>query len=141
MGIMYSFLWPEWSAMCCFPLYLVFGGKSDYPKIESFPFFARCFDPMVIPPVSSSILFRTLLDANTGPITQMIKFITGKSVMILDQADTALIAVIVHNFGGRSFAMLFLAIGLTMISKDVYEAAIIDGASKIKQFFTLRCLW
>lgn len=31
--------------------------------------------------------------------------------------------------------MLFLAAGLTMISKDVYEAAIIDGASKIKQFF------
>lgn len=56
--------------------------------------------------------------------------------MILDQADTALIAVIVHNFW-RSFpfAMLFLAAGLTMISKDVYEAAIIDGASKIKQFF------
>ena len=23
-GIMYSFLWPMWSAMCCFPLYLVF---------------------------------------------------------------------------------------------------------------------
>ena len=92
--------------------------------------------PWIIPPVSSSILFRTLLDANTGPITQMIKFITGKSVMILDQADTALIAVIVHNFW-RSFpfAMLFLAAGLTMISKDVYEAAIIDGASKIKQFF------
>ena len=88
--------------------------------------------PWIIPPVSSSILFRTLLDANTGPITQMIKFITGKSVMILDQADTALIAVIVHNFW-RSFpfAMLFLAAGLTMISKDVYEAAIIDGASKI----------
>ena len=34
----------------------------------------------------------------------MIKFITGKSVMILDQADTALIAVIVHIFGGRSLS-------------------------------------
>ena len=99
-------------------------------------FLAVYLIPWIIPPVSSSILFRTLLDANTGPITQMIKFITGKSVMILDQADTALIAVIVHNFW-RSFpfAMLFLAAGLTMISKDVYEAAIIDGASKIKQFF------
>lgn len=92
--------------------------------------------PWIIPPVSSSILFRTLLDANTGPVTHLIKVITGKNVMILDQAKTALLAVIFHNFW-RSFpfAMLFLAAGLTMISKDVYEAAIVDGASKVKQFF------
>ena len=90
-----------------------FSGKSDYPQKSKIVSFLRpvYLIPWIIPPVSSSILFRTLLDANTGPITQMIKFITGKSVMILDQADTALIAVIVHNFfGGRSpFAMLIFS--------------------------------
>lgn len=92
--------------------------------------------PWIIPPVSSSVLFRTLLDSNTGPVTQLLREITGKNIMILDQAGTALMAVILHNFW-RSFpfAMLFLAAGLTMIPKDVYEAATIDGATPMKKFF------
>lgn len=92
--------------------------------------------PWIIPPVSSSVLFRTLLDSNTGPVTHLIREITGKNIMILDRADTALMAVILHNFW-RSFpfAMLFLAAGLTMIPKEVYEAATIDGATPIKKFF------
>lgn len=91
--------------------------------------------PWIIPPVASSVLFRTMLDANTGPVTRLIKLVTGSSIMILDKPNSAMVAVIIHNFW-RSFpfAMLFLAAGLTMISKDVYEAATIDGATGWQQF-------
>lgn len=91
--------------------------------------------PWIIPPVASSILFKTLYDANTGPVPLLIKKLTGLTIMPLASADWSLTAVIIHDFW-RSFpfAMLFLAAGLTTIPHTVFEAATIDGASRWKQF-------
>ena len=56
----------------------------------------------------------------------------------LIQDKTAMFALIMANsWVGIPFNMLLLTTGLNTIPNDIYEAASIDGATKIKQFFKL----
>lgn len=56
----------------------------------------------------------------------------------LIQGNTAMLALIIANsWVGIPFNMLLLTTGLNTIPGDIYEAASIDGATKIKQFFKL----
>jgi ABC-type sugar transport system permease subunit len=61
--------------------------------------------------------------------------LTGSSFMPLANTRYSIFAVISHEYW-RSFpfAMLFIAAGLTTISREIYEAATIDGAGKWRQF-------
>lgn len=91
--------------------------------------------PWIIPPVASAILFRTMTDPIFGPVTMILRQITGKSYILLSKPQSAMLMVIVHNFW-RSFpfAMMFLAAGLTFIPSTLYEAAQIDGAGVWARF-------
>ena len=91
--------------------------------------------PWIIPPVASGILFSSLYDGNYGPIPYLVRIITGNTFMPLANTRLSIFAVISHEYW-RSFpfAMLFIAAGLTTISKEIYEAATIDGAGKWRQF-------
>ena len=94
--------------------------------------------PWLIPNAASGILFKTLLDGNSGPIPLLYKSLTGNMIMPLANMKLSLWVVIFHEFWrGFPFAMLFLAAGLTTISRDVYEAATIDGAGKWRQFVSI----
>ena len=90
--------------------------------------------PWVIPYVCSGILFRTMFHGQ-GPITMLIKALTGEEVMFLSDPTLAMAAVVIHQFWrSLPFAMLFTAAGLTTIPNGLYEAATIDGASRWQQF-------
>lgn len=91
--------------------------------------------PWIIPPVASGILFASLYDGNSGPVPHLVKLLTGNNFMPLASTRYSIFAVISHEYW-RSFpfAMLFIAAGLTTISKEIYEAATIDGAGKWRQF-------
>lgn len=94
--------------------------------------------PWIIPPVASGIIFRSLFDGNAGPIPKLLKLIAGKTVLPIGDMKLAIWTCVIHEFW-RSFpfAMLFIAAGLTTISKDIYEAATIDGAGKWEQFISV----
>lgn len=93
------------------------------------------FLPWLIPPIASSIFFRALFDANTGPIPTTFKVLTGKTIMPLTDAHLSMVVVVMHEvWRSLPFAMLFLAAGLTAVPKYLYEAAAIDSAGKWKQF-------
>ena len=105
--------------------------------------FARFFRsvyllPWIIAPVVSTMMVRTMLNSDVGLIEIIIKAITSKNAMLLTRANTALMVMILHSFW-RSFPyiMLFLAAGISSISDELYEAARVDGAGKLRSFFSL----
>lgn len=56
----------------------------------------------------------------------------------LTTSDGAMEALIIANiWRGVPFNMLLLATGITTLPMDVFEAAIVDGASKIQSFFQI----
>lgn len=93
------------------------------------------FIPWLIPSIASSIFFRALFDANTGPIPGLVKAITGRGIIPLADPQLSMVTVVIHEvWRSLPFAMLFLAAGLTAVPKYLYEAAAIDSAGKWKQF-------
>lgn len=74
----------------------------------------------------------------------VLNYILGKLGLIkanifwLSDPDVALYSVILANIWlGVPFNMILLSVGLAGIPKDVYEAAQMDGATRIQRFFTI----
>ena len=83
-----------------------------------------------------AILWRMLLNPN-GVINYVITTInlTDTPIEWLSNEKTALFSVIFINiWAGYPFYMTSILAGLQGISKDLYEAATVDGASGIQQF-------
>lgn len=97
--------------------------------------------PWAIPTVVSARLWETMLrDNSSGVINQMLMNVGMIDRPLAWLADTslqlpALIAVDVWKT--TPFMALILLAGLQVIPSDVYEAADVDGASKIRQFFRI----
>lgn len=102
---------------------------------------------LFIPVISSSVLvgtlFTLLFDTDKGIVNTVLSWFGIGAVNWLGQSSTALITVCIaaiwKNVG--YFLVIFYA-GLMDIPISYYEAAQVDGASKVRQFFsiTLPCL-
>ena len=94
--------------------------------------------PWITAPVVSTLTVRTMLDPNMGIIHFIVRAAAKQDVFILNDGSTALIVIILHSFW-RSFPyiMLFLAAGISTIPREMYEAAGVDGAGKVRSFFSL----
>lgn len=86
--------------------------------------------PFITAPVVSSVIFLSLTDAASGPLTLLLEMVTGKRSVILATPSLAMWTIIIHSFWRSfSFIMLFLAAGMTTIPHELYEAARVDGAT------------
>lgn len=96
--------------------------------------------PWAIPQVAVSTLWKWILDGRYGYINYffMKLGITKSPIMFLSDPNAALYcAAFVDAWLGISFvSMMFLA-ALEQIPTSLYEAAEIDGANKIRQFFDI----
>lgn len=84
------------------------------------------FLPQIVPVMATALTFRIIFSKNTGAINQMF----GSSVAWLEDSAWmrwCVVVLIVWRSVGW-FMVIFLA-GLTTISSDIKEAAIIDGAT------------
>jgi len=91
--------------------------------------------PWVVAPIVSAVLFRSLVDPTFGVISLLIEKIAGQQVVILADPIGAMVVVIIHSVWRSLPVMtLFLAAGMAMIPKEIYEAAMVDGANKWVQF-------
>ncbi len=105
--------------------------------------FARFFRslyliPWICAPVVSTLMVRSMLDPEMGIIHLLVKYFAGGDVYILNNASYALLVMILHSFWRSCpFIMLFLSAGMSTIPNELYEAATIDGAGKVKSFFYL----
>jgi trehalose/maltose transport system permease protein len=98
--------------------------------------------PWAIPTVVSSLLWQWMFNDTYGVINSVLKQLNLMSETTFyawaANPTTALGAVIaVDVWKTTPFMALLLLAGLQVIPSDVYEAAYVDGASKIQQFFDI----
>lgn len=96
------------------------------------------FSPAVTSLVAASVIFLLLLNPDYGLINFMLSFIGIDSVGWLNDpfwAKVSIVLVMIWRWTG--YNMIILLAGLQNISEDLYEASRIDGAGKIRQFFSI----
>ncbi len=102
--------------------------------------FARAVNliPWAIPTVVAAMGFRWMFDSDYGIITDLIYRLTGLNIPWLTTSLGAKAAVILANVWKSTpfLALVFLA-ALQGIPNDLYEAARVDGASKLQTFFKI----
>lgn len=106
------------------------------PELRGISVFRALFLlPFITAPVVSSVIFLSLTDASSGPMTFLLARILGNRPVILANPTLAMWTIVGHSFWRSfSFIMLFLAAGITAIPLELYEAARVDGASSWQLF-------
>lgn len=101
-------------------------------------FLTVLFIPTLTSSAAMTLIFMWLFNNNTGLITQAIYNITGLQLNFLSDPNLALWVIMIMNIFSTipHFMVVFLS-GLQDIPGSIYEAASIDGAGKIRQFFSM----
>ncbi len=98
---------------------------------------AALYLPSVLPLFAVSFIFIALLDPNTGVISRLLLALGLPSINWFgDPRYAKLGIVILAQFGAGSTALVFLA-GLKAIPKTLYEAAVLDGATAGRRFWSV----
>lgn len=96
------------------------------------------FFPNLMSTVAVGIIFTALMHPTKGFLNSVLEAIGLNGVDWLGDRSIALFSVIaVDVWKGVSVATVILIAGLTSVSSDYYEAADLEGASKIQQFFKI----
>lgn len=105
-------------------------GKSIYRVIY--------FLPMVAAPAAVAMVWKWLFNSEFGLINYLLSLIGIQGPQWVSNPNFALIAIaIVGIWSAVGYNMILLLAGLQEIPKDYYEAASIDGAGSIRQFFSV----
>lgn len=94
--------------------------------------------PMVAAPAAIAMIWKWLFNSEYGLINYLLSLIGINGPKWVTDPNVALISIaIVGIWGAVGYNMILFLAGLQEIPKDYYEAASIDGASPLKQFFTI----
>ncbi len=103
-------------------------------------YFAILTIPMAMSPVSVALIWRMLLQPNLGIVNHVLEVVGLPRVDWLGSADIALWTMAgIDIWQQTSFVVLILAAGLAALPRDPYEAADVDGASQLQQFWFITC--
>ena len=93
--------------------------------------------PWAMPPVIIAIMWRLMLNPNSGPVNKVIRtFGFEGTTNWLGDFKTALPAVIVVGvWAGMPQTTIVLLAGLQSVPEELHEAAAIDGASTLRRFW------
>src|SRR5699024_4124253 len=106
-------------------------------KMQGF-FRVSFFTPAVTSLVSASVIFLLLLNPDDVIINFLLYYLGIDSVGCLSTlfwAKVSIVMVMICRWTG--YNMIILLAGLQNVSGDLYEAARIDGAGVIRQFFSI----
>lgn len=96
------------------------------------------FLPLLMSSVAIGFLFKYALQTNGGIISTLSKMMGGGNIDFLGNPDVALFAVIgVIAWQFTPFYMVYFIAAYSGISFDIYEAAIIDGATRGQYFWRI----
>jgi multiple sugar transport system permease protein len=91
--------------------------------------------PWTVSTVITGFSFKFLFDDNFGIINYGIELLGLESFQWFSDTSLAIwIIIIANTWYGTPFTILFLTAGLLSINPTLYEAAIIDGATKFRRF-------
>lgn len=119
-----------------FALALFFNMKFSFSK----PVRGFLMVSWMIPVTVTALMFKFMFGANGGIINEFLLnlHLTGKPVEWLVHSTTAMWALIIANIWiGIPFNMILITTGLSTIPNDIYESANIDGASRLRKFFSI----
>lgn len=92
--------------------------------------------PWTISAVIAAFSFKFILDDNFGILNYILNELGFRSVGWLSDPNIVIWSLVIANMWyGTPFTLLFLTAGLLSINPSLYEAARIDGASKMRSFF------
>jgi multiple sugar transport system permease protein len=101
-------------------------------------YFAILTIPMAMSPVSVALIWRMLLQPNLGIVNHLMETVGLPRLDWLGSSDMALWSMAAIDIWQQtSFVVLILAAGLASLPRDPYEAAEVDGAGKLQQFWYL----
>jgi multiple sugar transport system permease protein len=91
----------------------------------------------IVPGIAGGIVWRLLFsEANYGFFTAMLRGVGLRPVFWLSDPDLAVWSAVIANvWRGTAFSMILLYAGLLVIPRSLYEAAAVDGASALRQFW------
>jgi multiple sugar transport system permease protein len=99
-------------------------------------YFAILTIPMAMSPVSVALIWHMLLQPNLGIVNHVLQVMGLPRVDWLGSADTALWTMaFIDVWQQMSFVVLILAAGLASLPREPYEAAEVDGARGLQQFW------
>lgn len=91
--------------------------------------------PWTISAVIAAFSFKFIFDDNFGILNYLLNEIGLQSVGWLSDPSIVIWSLVIANvWYGTPFTILFLTAGLLSINPTIYEAAAIDGATKIRSF-------
>lgn len=96
------------------------------------------FLPYITNVIAIGLAFRIIFNFRFGPITQVLGWFGMEPIRWLSDPEWALVTLIIFGvWGGLAFKIVVFMAGLQNIDKQLYQAAKIDGASRLKTFFRI----
>lgn len=93
--------------------------------------------PYAVPAILSIKVWQTLLNGSTGTINKTLmelNIISENIGWLTDENLVKVVCILINMWVGVPYFMMLITGQMTAISSDVFEAATIDGASKIQIF-------
>ena len=110
---------------------------NNIQKARNF-FFTIIIVPMMITPIAVGLIWRLLLHSDLGIVNYLLSLIgiTGKA-WLADSSIALGTVMFIDIWQNVPYMVLVILAGLVTLPTDPYEAAAIDGASRIQSFFSL----
>jgi raffinose/stachyose/melibiose transport system permease protein len=120
---------------------LLIAGMVGRSHIRGFAFFrVVLFLPQVVALVVVAVMWRMIYDPNDGPINEALRAVGlgGLAKSWLGDFDVALPAVgLIGTWVMYGLAMVLLTAGVQKIPQSLYDAARVDGAGPVREFFAV----
>jgi raffinose/stachyose/melibiose transport system permease protein len=97
------------------------------------------FLPGIAPGAAVAIFWTTSFQPRFGAVNILERALggSGNSALLADPSTALIPIIIVSVWAGVGFAFLLLLGAMEQIPTDLYEAAGVDGASRVRQFFAI----
>ncbi|GAA2834773.1 carbohydrate ABC transporter permease [Nonomuraea rubra] len=121
------------------PLAIVFAALLNRPKLGGVTLYRTAFFlPVVTMPVAVAMLWRWLYNGDYGLINQVLALagIDGPN-WIADPATALYALIVVGVWSSVGYNLIIFLAGMQAIPKELYEAASMDGAGRVRQFFRI----
>ncbi len=95
------------------------------------------FLPTVTSAVATALVWNMIYGKDTGILNYFLETLGLPAVCWLCRENAMMSVVIVNVWGAIGEGMIIFLAGLTAIPRDYYEAATVDGAGDVQQFFKI----